>query len=298
MDHPSARFIDDRELLEHGIHRVGDRPGLRSMERRAGGVLLLGMNGNTAELSVDTTTVYPDHAVFVFIEAQALWSRLDGEPWVETEPGLVIAPYGIRRRLRWSGAWRLIAALVPRVAIASFVPSLPMDATPYADRRLLDSSAQRFLASLLETEGRASAIEQYAIEQLILEMTGAVLLDRIGGVPQQGSPHTVLRERAIAVIAQQYGDGALNPARVAHEVQSSLRQLQLVFSEAGNSVAGEIRRQRARLAHSLLVDSRYDVLSIDQIAQRSGFHSPMSLRRALDECYETTPRALRAARRA
>ena len=105
-------------------------------------------------------------------------------------------------------------------------------------------------------------------------------------------------ERAIAVIAQQCGDPRLNPSRVAHEVQSSLRQLQLVFSEPGNSVAGEIRRQRARLAHSLLVDSRYDVLSIDQIAQRAGFNSPMSLRRALDEAYETTPRALRAARRA
>jgi transcriptional regulator GlxA family with amidase domain len=157
---------------------------------------------------------------------------------------------------------------------------------------------QRFIGSLLDGESRASAIEQYAIEQLVMEMSGAVLLDRIGAVTGQGSPHAVLRERAIAVIAQQCGDPGLNPSRVAHEVQSSLRQLQLVFSESGNSVAGEIRRQRARLAHSLLVDSRFDVLSIDQIAQRAGFNSPMSLRRALDEAYETTPRALRAARRA
>lgn len=293
-----AYSIDDRELARYGVRRLGDRPGLRSRVRTSGGVLLLGMGGSTSELNVDTASAYPEHSVFAFIETQGLWSRLEGEPWVETEGGLVLAPGGVVRRLRWSGPWRLVAALVPRTAVASFVPSLPPDASVYPERRLLDSSMQRFVAGLLEADAPASAIEQYAIEQLVMEMSGALLLDRIGGVAGQGSPHEVLRERAIAVIAQQCADPSLNPARVAHEVQSSLRQLQLVFSEAGNSVAGEIRRQRARLAHSLLMDSRYDVLSIDQIAQRAGFHSPMSLRRALDEYYSCTPRALRSARRA
>ncbi|QNA91999.1 MULTISPECIES: helix-turn-helix domain-containing protein [unclassified Microbacterium] len=298
MNTKIARSIDDRELAMHGIRRVGDRPGLRSRVRSSGGVLLLGISGATSELTIDTATVYPEHSVFAFVETQALWSRLEGEPWVETEGGLVIAPQGITRRLRWAGSWRVSAALVPRSAIASFVPSLAPDANVYPERRLLDTSMQQFVTGLLDADAQASAIEQYAIEQLVMEMSGAMLLDRMGAVTGQGTPHEVLRERAIAVIAQQCGDPALNPARVAREVQSSLRQLQLVFSESGNSVAGEIRRQRARLAHSLLMDSRYDVLSIDQIAQRAGFHSPMSLRRALDDAYSCTPRALRAARRA
>lgn len=293
-----ARSIDDRELAAHGIRRVGDRPGLRSRERTSGGVRLLGIGGGSSELSVDTTTAYPGHAVFAFVDAQSLWSRTENEPWVEVESGLVIAPNGLSRRLRWAGSWRLVAVLVPRAAIASFVPTLPAETALYPDRRLLDASMKRFVGGLLDAEEKASAIEQYAIEQLVMEMCGAVLLDRIGGVSGQGSPHDVLRERAIAVIAQQCGDPALNPARVAREVQSSLRQLQLVFSEAGNSVAAEIRRQRARLAHSLLVDSRYDVLSVDQIAQRAGFQSSMSMRRALDEAYGATPRALRSARHA
>ncbi|UPL11303.1 helix-turn-helix domain-containing protein [Microbacterium sufflavum] len=293
-----AHSIDDRELSQHGVRRVSERPGLRSRVRTSGGVMLLGIGGGTSELSIDTVAVYPDHSVFAFVETQGMWSRVDGEPWVETEGGLVIAPHGVARRLRWAGAWRLVAALVPRSAIASFAPSLPAGASVYPDRRLLDSSMQRFVAGLLDADTPASAIEQYALEQLVMEMSGALLLDRIGGATGQGTPHEVLRERAIAVIAQQCGDPALNPERVAREVQSSLRQLQLVFSEAGNSVAGEIRRQRARLAHSLLMDSRYDVLSIDQIAQRAGFQSPMKLRRALDESYACTPRALRSACRA
>lgn len=298
MTHSHAQVIDDRELAKHGVRRIGDRPGLRSRERTSGGVLLLGTSGGTSEVHIDTVAAYPDHSVFAFVEAQALWSRLDGEPWVETEGGLVVAAHGIARRLRWAGSWHFVAALVPRSAIASFVPSLPPEAAVFPDRRLLDTSMQQFIGCLLDTDDKASAIEQYAIEQLVMEMSGAVLLDRIGGVSVQGSPHAVLRERAIAVIAQQCGDPALNPARVAREVQSSLRQLQVVFSESGNSVAAEIRRQRARLAHSLLVDSRYDVLSIDQIAQRAGFHSPMSMRRALDEAYQATPRTLRSTRRA
>ena len=296
MNHTKARLVDDRDLSQHGIVRVGDRAPLRSRERASGAVLMLNLSGTSTELVVDTARAYPEHSVFAFVEAEAMWSKLDGEPWVETEGGLVIAPKGITRRLRWSGAWRLVAVIVPRNAIASFVPSLPADATVYPDRRLLDTSMQLFISNLLEGEGRASAIEQYAIEQLVMEMSGTLLLDRMGAVTGQGSPHEVLRDRAIAVIAQQCGDPSLTPVRVAREVQSSLRQLQLVFSEGGITVAGEIRRQRARLAHSLLVDSRYDVLSIEQVSQRAGFHSPMSLRRALDEAYQTTPRALRAGR--
>ncbi|MFC7945290.1 helix-turn-helix domain-containing protein [Microbacterium oxydans] len=190
----------------------------------------------------------------------------------------------------------MVAAIVPRAAVASFVPVLHPAADVYPDRRFLDTSMQVFVGSLLEADGNASAIEQYAIEQLVMEMSGVLLLDRRGAVIGQGSPHEVLRERAIAVIAQQCGDPSLNPLLVAIEVRSSLRQLQLVFSESGSAIAREIRRHRAKLAHSLLTDSRYDALSIRQISQRSGFRSPMSFRRALQEAYQTTPRELRTRR--
>lgn len=296
MNHAKARLVDDCDLSQHGISRAADRAVIQSRERASGAVLMLTLSGSSTELLIDTASAYPDHSVFAFVEAEAMWAKLDGEPWVETGSGLVIAPNGITRHLRWSSTWRFVAAIVPRAAIASFVPALPPGATVYSDRRLLDTSMELFVSNLLEAEGRASAIEQYAIEQLVMEMSGALLLDRMGAVTGQGSPHEVLRDRAIAVIAQQCGDPSLNPVRVAREVQSSLRQLQLVFAEAGYTVAGEIRRHRARLAHSLLVDSRYDVLSIEQISQRAGFHSPMSLRRALDEAFQTTPRALRAGR--
>jgi len=293
-----VRQIGPQELIGHGIRPVGDRVPLRVRERTPGSITLLTLRGASSEVTIDTITAHPDHAVFAFIDADALWSRAQDEPWLQIDAGLVISAPGIARGLRCQGLWSATVAFVPRAAMASFVPALPGDAQLFSERRLLDRAMQDFIDGLLDADERATAIERYAVEQLIVEMGGAILLDRVGAVSGHGSPRAVLRDRAIAVIAQQCGDPGLTPTQVAREVQSSLRQLQLVFAEAENSVAGEIRRQRARLARSLLVDSRYDVLSIEQIAQRAGFQSPMSLRRALDEAYRTTPRGLRAQRRA
>ena len=298
MDLGIVREIGPRELIEHGIRPVGDRFSLRARERTPGDVILMTMRGSSNEIAIDTQATHPEHAVFAFIEAEALWSRLHDEPWLQIEDGMVIAAPGLKRGLRCQGFWSATVAFIPRTAMASFVSTLPADAELFPERRLLDRAMQDFVEGLLDADERATAIERYAVEQLVLEMGGAILLDRVGAVSGQGSPRAVLRDRAIAVIAQQCGDPSLTPTQVAREVQSSLRQLQLVFAEAENSVAGEIRRQRARLARSLLIDSRYDVLSIEQIAQRAGFQSPMSLRRALDEAYRATPRALRARRRA
>lgn len=107
----------------------------------------------------------------------------------------------------------------------------------------------------------------------------------MGAVPIHGSPRAALRERTIALMVQQCGGPTLTPTQVARGVDSSLRQLQLVFAEADNRIAAEIRRQRAHLTRSLLPDGRYDTLSIDQIAQHAGFQSLMTLRRAIDEAY-------------
>nr|WP_239529092.1 helix-turn-helix domain-containing protein [Paenarthrobacter ilicis] len=100
----------------------------------------------------------------------------------------------------------------------------------------------------------------------------------------------------MAVIAQRCADRELNPEAVAKAVQSSLRRVQAAFAEVGNSIAAEIRRQRGRLAKNLLKDARYDVLSVQQIAEQTGFGTTAALRRALDELYGCGPKDLRERR--
>lgn len=232
------------------------------------------------------------------VDAPGLVAKEHNGPWMPVGSGLVIAPSGIAQHVRCAGSWSITAACVPRAALGAFVAALPATARVLEERRPLDRAMQAFVEQVLAVDDTATAIERYAIERLIVEMSGAILLDRVDGASGHRSPHAALRDKAVAVIAQQCSDPALNPARVAREVRSSLRQLQLVFAEAENSVACEIRRQRARLAKSLLLDSRFDSLSIEQVSQRAGFPSPISLRRALEEEYGATPRALRAHREA
>ncbi|PRB16076.1 hypothetical protein CQ042_08140 [Microbacterium sp. MYb62] len=261
-------------------------------------MILLSLHGGPTELAIDTVAAHPDHAVFAFVDTVRSPSTTRTGPWAALESGLVVASPGIARRVRCEGAWRITAAYVPRAALGAVGAALPSTSGVFPRRRPLDRAMQAFIEQILAAEDQATAIERYAIERLIIEMSDAILLDRVGEASSRRSPRAALRDRAVAVITQRCGDPGLNPALVAREVQTSLRQLQLVFAEAGKSVAGEIRHQRAQLARSLLIDSRFDVLSIEQISQRAGFHSPMSLRRALDDDYGTTPRALRAHRSA
>ncbi len=294
VEHGVVGEIDPAGLLAHGIRVIDEPTPVRARGRISGTVVLLSMRGRSTEFSFDTASTHPDHAVFAFFDAPVASTRRYDGRWMPVDSGVVLAPPGVMRTLRCEGAWRITAAYVPRTALASFVAALPTTARILAERRPLDRAMQAFIEQVLAADDQATPVERYAIEQLILEMSGAILLDRVGTDAARRSPHRLLRERAVAVIARECSDPALTPGLVAREVQSSLRQLQLVFAEAGNSVAGEIRRQRAHLAKSYLSDSRFDSLSIEQVAQRAGFHSPMSLRRALDEGYGTTPRALRA----
>lgn len=282
-------------LAAHRFEGVSATLQPSAQQRSYGAVTLWSLSGQPTEFTMSPESS-GETLSFVFVEAGVPSSKMHDEPWLSVDGGLVIAPDGIERRVRFTTPWRINIVQSSRAALAGFVPRLPSSVWRLPDRRPLDLAMQAFVNTLSKSTTEATAIETYACEQLLLEMAGAVLLDRLGTDSPQASPATALRERALAVIAQQRGDPDLTPAQVAREVQSSLRRVQVTFADAGTTVAGEIRRQRARLAYSLLTDSRYDVLSVEQIAERSGFGTTMSLRRALHDLYRANPRALRAQR--
>ncbi|ASN21381.1 AraC family transcriptional regulator [Arthrobacter sp. YN] len=186
---------------------------------------------------------------------------------------------------------------IQRSAAETFVPHALDSVTVTPVRSRLDAAAEAFIGAILNQPARhGSAIELYATEQILLELTGSLLLDHCGVSWDSTSLTSVLRDQAMAVIAQRCADRELNPEAVAKAVQSSLRRVQAAFAEVGNSIAAEIRRQRGRLARTLLTDARYDVLSIQQIAEQTGFGTTAALRRALDELYGCGPRDLRERR--
>lgn len=210
---------------------------------------------------------------------------------------VVIVPGGRGLESPFVGDAESTRIRIQRAAAETFVPHALDAVTVSLVPSRLDTAAAAFADTILAQGSRGgSAIESYATEQILLELTGSLLLDHCGVSWHSTSVTSVLRDQAMAVIAQRCADRELNPEAVAKAVQSSLRRVQAAFAEVGNSIAAEIRRQRGRLACTLLTDARYDVLSVQQIAEQTGFGTTAALRRALDELYGCGPTDLRERR--
>jgi len=296
----SERFGLDQ--LADASARFGATPVDRSRfelwhdERRFGRVSVSRMSGHSVGFTGAPSSV-EESVDIAFIETGDVeHEHAESGKWGAVPGAVVVAPSWVPRRLRFPGEWSAVSVRVNRTAVEAFAPRLPDELGVFTERSTLDRAMHAFVAEVGRRERSLSSLERYAIEQLLTEMTGSVLLDRFGGGWSAGSPTAVLRDRAIAVIAQSRADPSLNAEMVAAAVQSSLRRVQAAFAEVDNSISAEIRRQRARLARSLLIDSRYDVLSIEQVAEQSGFGTTMSLRRALTEFYDIGPRELRITR--
>jgi len=269
-----------RVVGAHEFHGAVGASRIKARELLCGSVTIWDISAEAAEFDMRPNADHADHLTFAFVEHGTVMSKKVGEPWLTIDTSLVIAPAGVDRRIRFDVPTRILSVRVPSAELAGFVTDLPNAPTVHHELRMLDRGLLGFLTALMGTKQQGSAISKYAIEHLVLEMCGAILLDRMGAVWTQGSPGTALRDRALAVIAQQCEDMTLTPDRVARAVQSSLRQLQSVFADAGTT----------------LTNSRFDVLTIEQVALRSGFANPMGMRRALRNVYGTGPSELRRSR--
>ncbi|WP_313811414.1 AraC family transcriptional regulator [Glutamicibacter sp.] len=256
---------------------------------------VISLRGEATEFVLHAVSSGSPHLDFIFFVSGGC-SYFGVDDWVTVNAQLIVVPNGLTKKFRFEGDWDVLIIRLPREATVSMTPNPPKVVTAFDRASVLERAMYNFACTLLEEKDEVSAVELYAFEQLLLEMGGASILDRVGGGWAQGAPHSVMLDRAKAIIAQQCADPTLSPATVAFEVQSSLRQLQSIFSEAGTTIAAEIRSRRAYEAYSLLRDARYDVLTTDQVAERSGFGTTMSMRRALVEIYGLSPKQARRQR--
>lgn len=157
----------------------------------------------------------------------------------------------------------------------------------------LARAAMRFANSLTESDASDSAVENYAIGQLLAEMVGGLLLSALGESEPSTPANESARDRARAVIAQSYSDPTLTSQIVAREISVSLRLLQQVFAEVQTTVSDEIRAHRVSAAEALLKSPRYEVMSIEDIAQRAGFSSGVKMRRAFHQHGKPSPSQIR-----
>lgn len=274
---------------------VGGDLGMSAKVRAFGPVLVIEASGSGSEF--ERRPVRPGlPTIDVIFVGAGEFAYLEGGTWHASQGPLMVAPSGLPHRVRFTSEWRFLVARIPRDALLPFVPGLTDTVGIYDELTIPERAMEAFLAQSVQSEDEISAGDGLTVGRMVLEMAGAMLRSRQGEAWQLGTPQAVLRGRACAIIAAEHADSGLDPARVAGGVGVSLRHLQTLFADTGSSVAGEIRRERARVARAMLQDSRFDDLSVEQVAGRAGFGSSVSLRRSLDVLYQLSPKELRQRR--
>jgi AraC-like DNA-binding protein len=292
LEDRSITVYQQSDLARSGVRGVNGSLGMAARVRAYGAVLVIGVSGTGSEF--ERRPVRPGlPTIDIIFVKRGEFAYLEGEQWVASRGPLMVAPSGLPNRVRFNSDWEFVVARIPREALLPFVPMLSDEVQIYEELSVPEKAMEAFLAQSVESEQEVSPSDSHTVDRMILEMAGTMLRARQGETLQPGSPHAALRDRIMLDIAKQSSDSQLDPARLSRDAGVSLRHLQSVFSEAGTSVAGEIRRERARVARSTLQDARFDELSIEDVAGQSGFGSSVSMRRALDEIYRLNPRELR-----
>ncbi|MGB4136061.1 MAG: helix-turn-helix domain-containing protein [Microbacterium sp.] len=179
--------------------------------------------------------------------------------------------------------------LPPSLELAVGDPTINAQGTPAS------AAITEFLRSIADSDvSELSGMQHYFLERLLQEMATALALESAGSRIAPRQPHVFAA--ALAFIAAQCADSALTAESVAAEVNMSLRQLGRVFARHDTTISREIRRARIEAAVGMLRDRAYDALTIEQVAQHSGFSRGSSLARAMSAEGAGVPSEIRAKR--
>lgn len=194
--------------------------------------------------------------------------------------------------------------------VRAVILSLPRTALPLrpdrVDRVLAERiPADRGMGAILAQYMRSLAAhgEECApaeLEQLgsvALDLAGACLAGRIGAEDElsEESRTRALLTRIDTFIGHNLGDPELSPSVVADRHSMSLRRLQLLFRERGESVAATIRRRRLERCREDLADPGQPAVPVHTVALRWGFTNASVFSRLFRDTYGASPSEFRRA---
>ena len=285
----------DSDIRRTGVRNAGGDLGMQARVTAFGMLMAIEAWGTGGE--VERRPLRPGLPTIdiVFVQ-EGSFEYLQGGAWQRSSSALMIAPSGLPHRVRFVEPWRFHVLRIPREALLAYVPMLIDQVMLFDELTVSERAMLAFLEQSISVTEDTSERERFTVDRMLLEMAGTLIIGRQGGPQQAGSPRAALREKALQHIAEHRSEVQLTPQMVAQFLGVSLRRLQAVFAEAESSVAGEIRRERARVARSMLQDARFDEADVSTIAEQTGFGTSASMRRALKELYGLAPRELRNGR--
>ncbi|WP_437582546.1 helix-turn-helix domain-containing protein [Paramicrobacterium sp. CJ85] len=239
------------------------------------------------------TKLAMDDVGIVFVDSGQILLR-DEQPKSVTAGESLVVPLRYRYRISVTAESSYFLVRFPMHLLDGMLPDKP-DAPIHVDhKRVLARAAHAFVRQVSAVENSATtAVEAYAVGQLLVEMAGGILLDTLADFNGEPTGDGSIRDRARAIIAQSYSDPMLSSQVVAVETQISLRRLQSAFSEANTTVSDVIQSHRVDAASAMLTSHRYNILSLEEIAHRAGFTSNVTMRRAFNRLGRPNPSDLR-----
>ncbi|MGW8482853.1 AraC-like ligand-binding domain-containing protein [Microbacterium sp. NPDC055903] len=172
-------------------------------------------------------------------------------------------------------------------------------ASRFSGRRGLGAVTSTFLAEMsrqLDDEPLGGGMP---LSDAVFDLLTATLAERIGAsAGEEASHRRALLLRIEAYIADRLADTTLTVSAVADAHHVSLRYLQKLFEENGETASGWIRRRRLEQARRDLANPVLQARSVAAIGAGCGFADAAGFARAFRGEYGASPSEFRAASRA
>lgn len=211
----------------------------------------------------------------------------------------------------WDTSMPMESDAVPDVEggrIRAIVLSFPRDALPLRGARVEQLLAHRIpgghgMGAILAQYMKSLAAHAADCGPAELERLGTVAHDLVGaclagqlGAQDELSPEArtrALLERIEVFVDHNLGDPELTPSAVAARHGISLRRLQQLFRDRGETVAAGIRRRRLERCRADLGNPGLLTSPVHTVARRWGFTNASVFSRTFREAYGTSPTEFR-----
>ncbi|WP_329183062.1 helix-turn-helix domain-containing protein [Actinacidiphila glaucinigra] len=285
--------------IEVDLPRNPDRLSANATTYAVGAVKVSKIGWNVARLRRAAAPVDEDmvpHVLVHFQEAGVARIRQGGREGVTRAGDLVVLDNAKPYEVLFRGAMHSVLVRVP-THVLGLRPSLLDQVTAVrlsSERPVVGAAAALFARLARDEAGDVGEAETALFAQPCVDLIRALVSLAVGRDDLARAPlNSTLVQRVQEYVRLHLAEPDLTAARIAAEHHVSVRQLYLILSRAGITLADWIRTQRLEECKRELASSAYQFMTIEAIAHRWGFASAPHFSRVFKAAYGVSPRDVR-----
>ncbi len=248
--------------------------------------------------------VYPNQpsSIWMVLLLDGEAEFFDGRTHHQVVPGdMAYGPSGVPAALEFKTDCRQLFIKVPQLALSQrLIRPLSADVGFLPGQSGISHVLSSLLRALADSLEDITGQQLRPIELSLTEFLITCLVDPDGSVnnsPATGHAISSVKAAQLHQICQRIetllGQADLTPQRVANEQGVSLRYLQKLFANSGNTFSSYVRRRRLERCRADLLSPLYAELTITEICYRWGFNASSHFSRAFRKEFGQSPRDYR-----